>query len=56
VVFETVGRTAAWERVFVLLAGVPVEVVVSLALAASVAVTWWGWAVGSVERRAMAAA
>ena len=51
-VFETLGRTAAWEGLFVFLATVPAAVLVSLALVASVAVTWWGWTLGSVNRPA----
>lgn len=56
VLFETVGKAAAWEGAFAMLAAVPVGVVVSLTLAVGVAVTWWGWALGSVERRVVAAA
>jgi hypothetical protein len=54
--FEYVGRTAAWERLFTALASVPASAIVSIGLAASVAAIWTGWIAGQNPPRALATA
>lgn len=41
--FATVGRTAAWETMFVALASVPVALLASFGFAVAVAAIWIGW-------------
>jgi hypothetical protein len=56
VLFQTVGQTDAWERLYSALAGVPVPVLVSLAFAVSVAATCAGWIAGMPPQRRAASA
>lgn len=53
--FQTVGQSAAWERLYVRLAGVPVPLLVSIAFAVSIAATWAGWIAGMPPQRRSAA-
>jgi hypothetical protein len=56
-VFQTVGRTETWERLYVSLADVPVPLLVSIAFAVSIGATWAGWMAGmSTQRRSATAA
>jgi hypothetical protein len=54
--FVTLGRTAAWERLFASLASLPVSAVAGLGIAAGVAAIWTGWAAGSPRPRDLAPA
>jgi hypothetical protein len=54
--FATVGRTDAWEALFVALASVPVAMLASFGFAAAVAAIWVGWSrVPPAPGRAVAA-
>jgi hypothetical protein len=44
--FQTLGRSPAWERAYVALADVPVLLLISLAFTASIAAIWAGWLAG----------
>ncbi len=54
--FETLGRTAAWERLFEAIGSVPTALVATLGLAAGAAAAWAGWAAGRIPARPMAMA
>jgi hypothetical protein len=55
--FQTLGQTQTWERLYVSLSAVPVPLLVSFAFALSIAATWAGWLAGmSPQRRDAAAA
>jgi hypothetical protein len=54
--FDTLGRTAAWESLFATIAAVPVAAVAGLGLAASAAAIWAGWTMGQSPPRALAPA
>ena len=52
--FESIGRTAAWQSLFISIASVPTALLVCLGLAASAAAIWIGWsAVPPPPRRAL---
>jgi hypothetical protein len=55
-IFETLGKSAAWERLFVAIGSAPVSAVASLGLAAGVAAAWTGWSAGRIPTRGPAAA
>jgi hypothetical protein len=55
-VFQTVGQSETWERLFASLAGVPVPLLVSVAFAVSIAATWAGWLAGMSPGRPRTAA
>lgn len=54
--FETLGRTAAWERLFVAIGSVPAAAVATIGLAAGAAAVWAGWTAGRTPGRPLAAA
>ncbi|HYE28108.1 MAG TPA: hypothetical protein VEA61_07725 [Allosphingosinicella sp.] len=55
-IFETLGRTAAWEGLFAAIGTVPTALVASLGLGAGAAAAWSGWAAGRIPPRAVATA
>jgi hypothetical protein len=55
-VFQTVGQTETWQRLFVSLSDVPVPLLVSIGFAVSIAATWAGWLAGTSPQRRSAAA
>lgn len=52
--FETLGRTAAWESLFAAIGSVPPSAIASLGFAAGVAAAWAGWAGTPPPARAVA--
>jgi hypothetical protein len=55
-VFETLGRTGLWERLFAAIGTVPAAVVATLGLGMGAAAAWAGWAAGRTPPRPLAAA
>ena len=55
-VFETLGRTAAWEGLFEAIGAVPAALVATLGLGLGAAAAWAGWASGRAPGRPLAAA
>jgi hypothetical protein len=55
-VFETLGRTAAWEGLFGAIGAVPTAVVATLGLGLGAAAAWAGWASGRTPARPLATA
>jgi hypothetical protein len=55
-VFQTVGQTESWQRLFVRLADVPVPLLISIGFAVSIAATWAGWIAGMSPQRSRAPA
>jgi hypothetical protein len=53
--FETVGRTPAWESAVAAIATVPTSLFVSLGLIAAAGIVWAGWNAGRAPPRAVAA-
>jgi hypothetical protein len=56
VAFEIIGRTPAWESLFVAFATLPTPVIVAVGLVASSAVTWLGWNAAPARRPVAASA
>ena len=54
--FDTLGRTPAWESLFVTIAAMPVSAVAGIGFAASAAAIWAGWVAGQRPPRAVAMA
>jgi hypothetical protein len=52
--FETLGRSAVWERAMVPLASIPTALIAAIGLAISVTVVWIGWTQGSALRSSTA--
>lgn len=55
-VFETLGRTAAWERLFGAIGTLPTVLVATLGLGLGAAAAWSGWATGRTAARPLATA
>jgi hypothetical protein len=55
-VFETLGRTAGWERLYAAIGTLPAAMVATLGLAMGAAAAWAGWAVGRTPARPLATA
>jgi hypothetical protein len=55
-VFETLGRTAAWEGLYRAIGTLPVALVATIGLAAGAAAAWVGWASGRTPARPLATA